>query len=160
VNVNDYIGERGEILFASLVTKWCDGKPWFTEVVFLGAKAEARDFSVCLIEPSSGIANFYVQVKATTTGYTGKGKKKKLNVQVDKEDVEKLKTVPGPAFVVGIDIEKEAGFILGITAKSTSISGVPVSNKLDCEAIKKLWDEVNDYWKAKNMTPITTKFSS
>jgi hypothetical protein len=160
VNVNDYIGERGEILFASLITKWCGGEPWFTEVLFLGAKAEARDFSVSLVSPDSGIATFFVQVKATTTGYSGSGSKAKLKVKVDKDDVEKLKTVPGPAFVIGIDIQNETGFILGITDKSKSISGIPVSNKLNCRAIKKLWDEVNDYWKAKNMTRTSSKFSS
>lgn len=101
-----------------------------------------------------------MQVKATTTGYRGKGRKKKLKVKVDKEDVEKLKTIPGPAFVVGIDIEKEMGYILGITDKSKSISGIPVANKLDCQALKKLWDEVNNYWAAKNMTPTSSKFSS
>jgi hypothetical protein len=160
VNINDYVGERGEILFASLITKWCYGKPWFAEVTFLGAKAEARDFSVSLIEPTSGIATLYVQVKATTRGYSGTGSKKKLKVKVEKKDVEKLKTVPGPAFVVGIDIKNEAGFILGITHKSKSISGVPVSNKLNCRAIKKLWHEVNAYWQVRDMTSTASQFSS
>ena len=160
MNLKDYIGERGEILFQSLITKWCDGAPWFTEVVFLGAKSEALDYSVKLIEPTDISAIFHVQVKATTTGYIGRGSKKKLNVKVVKKDVEKMKKSPIPVFVVGIDITNESGFILGITDKSKSISGVPVSNKLNCKAIKKLWNEVNDYWSARNVTPTSSKFSS
>ena len=79
-----------------LSQKWCDGKPWFTEVSFLGAKTEARDFSVSLIDPTGSIATFYVQVKATTKGYSGSGSKKKLKVKVDSEDVRKAKNGSGP----------------------------------------------------------------
>jgi hypothetical protein len=160
MNLLDYIGERGEALFPALITKWCDGEPWFTQVVFLGGKAETKDFMVNLIAPTCGDATFYVQVKATTTGYSGKGASRKLKVKVDKATVEKLKETPGPAFVVGIDIDKESGFIAGITsATKGAISGIPIRHPLNCRAIRKLWNEVNDYWNKKKMLPASSKFS-
>ncbi|MBY0512384.1 MAG: hypothetical protein K2P78_00545 [Gemmataceae bacterium] len=156
----DYIGERGEILVTAAITKWCDGEPWFTEVVFLGAKAEAKDFMVSLIAPSAGEATFFVQVKATTTGYTGTGAARKLRVKVGREAVQRLKAVPGPAYVVGVDIVAEAAFLLPITAATTGpINGIPTTHKLTCGTLKRLWQEVDDYWVARTTLPKTSAFS-
>jgi hypothetical protein len=159
MNIKDHIGERGEILFAALITKWCDGEPWF-HLVFQGEKAETKDFAVELIEPTTIAAVFYVQVKATRKGYTGKGANRKLNVKVSKKDVNKLKRSAGPAYVVGIDIEKECGFLLPITEDTTGpISGIPTRHPIECSLIKDLWAEVDDFWKHRDMLPKTSRFS-
>jgi hypothetical protein len=159
MNIKDYIGKRGEVIFPMLITKWCDGEPWF-DVVFLGEKAEAKDFLVHLIEPESGDAHFFVQVKATRSGYTGTGADEKLNVKVTKADVAKLKKVPAPAYVVGLDIVKECGFIIAITDATTgSISGITTRFRINCQVIKALWREVDAYWKARKMLATTSRFS-
>jgi hypothetical protein len=36
----DYIGKRGETIFAFLITKMCDGRFWL-DYTFLGGKAES-----------------------------------------------------------------------------------------------------------------------
>src|SRR4051794_21254682 len=110
MNVKDYVGKRGEILFCALITRWCDGEQWF-DPLFLGDKAETRDFIVHLIGPSTVAAAFHVQVKSPQQGYTGTGAKRRLNVKVSKEDVDRLKRSSAPAYVVGIDIVKECGFL-------------------------------------------------
>jgi hypothetical protein len=160
MDVKDYVGMRGEIVFPMLITRWCNGEPWFS-VVFLGEKAEAKDFLVNLIEPTSGDASFYVQVKATTQGYSGKGANRKLKVKVEAADVEKLKLVPAPAFVVGIDVHQDCGFLLAITGKTktAAISGLLTTHRLNCHLIKKLWKEVDEYWKQKKMLPTSSLFS-
>lgn len=159
MNLKDYIGKRGEIIFCMLITKWCEGEPWL-DVTFLGEKAETKDFMVNLIEPASGDAPFYVQVKATTTGYTGTGPDRKLNVKVTKEDVEKLKHSAGLAYVVGVDIQGECGYLMAITKDVTgAISGIPTKHRINCDLIKKLWKEVDNYWKARKMLPRTSQFS-
>ncbi len=156
----DYIGERGEILFTASITKWCDGEPWFTGVQFLGAKAEAKDFMVSLIGPTAGDATFFVQVKATTTGYSGSGATRKLRVRVGKQAVQKLKAVPGPAYVVGVDVTAEVAFLLPITSATAGpISGIPTKHKLTCRTLKALWREVDAYWSARRMLPTTSSFS-
>jgi hypothetical protein len=139
---------------------WCGGEPWF-DVVYLGEKAEAKDFMVNLIEPTSGDANFYVQVKSTKQGYSGKGASRKLKADVDKEDIEKLKKVPAPTFVVGIEIIGECGFIVAITQATTgAIWGIPTKHRINCHLIKSLWKEIDDYWNAKKMIATTSKFST
>ncbi len=159
MNIADYIGKRGEIIFSMLITRWCGGKPWF-DVVFLGEKAEAKDFMVNLIEPTCGDANFFVQVKATRQGYVGKSVTGKLKVNVEKEDIEKLKMVPAPTYVVGIDLIAECGFIVAITQSTAgAMWGIPTKHRINCRLIKSLWQEVDDYWKAKKMIASTSKFS-
>jgi hypothetical protein len=159
MNIKDYIGKRGEVIFPMLITKWCDGKPWF-DVVFLGEKAEAKDFLANLVVPESGDAHFFVQVKATRSGYTGTGADEKLNVKVTKADAAKLKKVPAPTYVVGIDIVKECGFIIAITDETTgSISGITTRSRINCQVIKALWREVDAYWKARKMLATTSRFT-
>jgi len=151
MNIQDYVGKRGERIFSVLITRWCDGTPWFDDV-FLGEKQPTKDFIVNLIEPTSGDACFYVQVKATRRGYVGTGADRKLIVRVSKKDVQKLRKAPGPAFVVGIDIDAERGFIVSINDSTKGgLNGISVRHPLNCHTIKKLWKEVDDYWKGRQM---------
>lgn len=159
MNIKDYIGKRGETIFKALITKWCGGRPWFDDI-FLGEKAETRDFLVNLIGPSVVASLFYVQVKSTRKGYTGKGANKKLKVSVTKEDVSKLKNSAGPAYICGIDIVNNCGFLFSITKTTRGpISGIPSRYRINCRTIRKLWKEVDDYWKNRDMLPGTSQFS-
>ena len=117
MNLKDSIGKRGESIFTVLITKWCDGHPWFIDT-FLGEKYETTDFMVELIEPTAGHAHFYVQVKSTRNRYTGRGASRKLDVSVTGEDVEKLRQIHAPVYVVGIDIDRLCGYIVAITEAS------------------------------------------
>src|SRR5579872_477240 len=98
MNNRDYIGKRGEALFLSMITDWCgEDEPWF-DAVHLGEKYQTKDFHVDLVNPTSGEANFYVQVKATRGKYSGEGQNRKLKVFVSKTSMQKLKRVPAPVF--------------------------------------------------------------
>ena len=159
MNLNDLKGERGENIFTVLITKWCSGHPFFTDS-FLGEKHETTDFLVELINPTCGHGHFYVQVKATTANYSGTGPSRKLDVQVTKDDVEKLKQIHAPCYVVGVDIENVRGYITAITQQNiVGISGILTRNSLTCANLKKLWKEVDDYWTAKSMLSASSKFS-
>ncbi len=152
MNLKDLIGKRGEDVFAYLIGEWCFGRMWFF-ADFLGAKGEALDHRVSLIAPSTFGAVFYVQVKSTTRGYSGQGAKRKLKVKVSKEDIRKLKTVPGPAFVAGIDINQKVGYLKAVTAKTPvrQLSGIPCDKPINCTNIRKLWREIDRYWRKRNM---------
>jgi hypothetical protein len=149
MNLNDLIGKRGEDLFRVMISKWCDGKPWF-EAMFQGDKAEPADFLVRLHWTTSGDATFYVQVKATRRGYSGKGDRRKLRVSVSRKDVKKLQALRVPVYVVGIDIDEEVGFVMAVPRVVTKgLSGVPVTYPINCETIRMLWDEVEAYTNAR-----------
>jgi hypothetical protein len=151
MNQRDHIGERGETIFAFLIGKKCSGRFWF-RCKFLGDKAETKDFTVYCIDPSCGEATFFVQVKATSKGYVGKGRKRKLRVNVSEKDVKKLKRVTGPAFIAGIDTEVEEGYLVSVTKHSPKkYSGIPCTHKINCTLIEKLWKNVERYWKQQNM---------
>ena len=149
MSLADWIGKRGESIFRVLISRWCDGHPWFDET-FLGEKQEAKDFIVKLIDSSTGDASFYVQVKSTRTGYRGSGFNRKLKVKVTRDDVEKRKELKLPAYVVGIDIDLVRGYLVAITQGTKGqISGIPIRKPLNCRTIKALWKEVDEYWKTR-----------
>ena len=101
-----------------------------------------------------------MQVKATSKGYTGKGKSRKLKANVSKKDVKKLQGVTGPAYIVGIDVETEEGYLVAVTKKSRShYSGIPCKHKIDCALIEKLWKDIEAYWVNRNMTATKSLFS-
>ncbi len=158
MNLKDYIGRRGESIFTVLITKWCDGHPWFIET-FLGEKHDTTDFMVELIEPTAGHAQLYVQVKSTRSRYTGRGAYRKLEVSITGKDVEKLKQIHAPVYVVGIDIERVCGYIAAITeASAGGIHGIPVRHSLNCRTLRALWKEVDDYWQAKTILARKSRF--
>lgn len=118
----------------------------------MGEKAEGLDFMVFLIEPTVFAACCFVQVKATKkkNRYSGVGRNRKILVQVKKKDVDKLKTMGMPAYVVGIDIETEKGYITAITAgMKKGIRSISTKHQLNCTTILKLWQEVEDYYQQK-----------
>ncbi len=158
MNKRDYIGKRGEAIFRYLITEWCDGEPWFDDN-FLGEKQPVKDFIVNLVEPTSGDAVFYAQVKATNGKYVGKGRERRLKVQLSKKDTAKLKKAPGPAFFVGIDIDSKKGYFVQLSAQSPeSFSSLPLRHRLNCRNIKKIWQKIDDYWKARSMLPDSSEF--
>lgn len=160
MNLQDQIGIRGEALFRKVITKWCDDRIWFVDT-FLGEKFQAKDYLVTLIDPTcGGDATFYVQVKATTQGYTGSGDSQKLRANVSADDIEDLKGANAPVYVMGVDIINEKAYLVGVTDLTGVLHGIPTTHLIDdCVAIKKLWNEVNDYWKARKMMLPNTQFS-
>lgn len=154
----DHIGHRGENIFRMLITRCCRGRYYFHET-FLGEKHEATDFSVELIGATRPLAQFYVQVKATTTGYSGAGRGRALNVAVTAEDMAKLRAAAGPAYVVGIDVPKERGYILAVDdASGGGLRGLPTRHPLHCGMIPGLWAEVDRYWIGRDMMLAGSKF--
>lgn len=156
MNKRDYVGARGEVLFMTMITDWCgEDEPWF-QAVHLGEKHPAKDFLVDLVNPPSGQANFFVQVKATRGKYTGRGPNRKLRVGVSKTGMKALKKVPAPVFVVGIDIDAGAGYVVHINETTgDTLPSIPLTHPLDCARIKEIWDYVEQYWAARNMLPKT-----
>jgi hypothetical protein len=147
----DIIGKRGEALFRVAITRFCGGKPWFDDT-FKGAKAEGLDFEVQLIDSSVFHANFYVQVKATarTNRYSGVGNRRKILVTLKAADAVKLGEMKVPVYVVGIDILSGKAYIKNIKAGATKgFTGISTRRPLNCRAIRKLWNEVEAFWKSR-----------
>lgn len=159
MNIRDWVGARGEYIFAVIITDWCDGRFWF-DGNFLGAKHPVKDFIVDLVDPkASSHAMFFVQVKSTRSNYRGSGASRKLSIRISKRDVLRLQGMAGPAYVVGIDIGSKQGFIKAITpGMTTGFSGIPTVHVLDCPGLIALWHEVDVYWALPSNRVLNTRF--
>ena len=147
----DLIGERGEALFRVAITRWCDGKQWL-RADFLGAKEEGLDFEVVLIDSTVFRAVCYVQVKATAKArrYSGAGNARRLMVRLLSADAKKLGTMKVPAYVVGIDVNSGAAYIRHVPAGAKKgFQGMSCRRPLNCKAIRRLWQEVEDFWNSR-----------
>lgn len=144
----DIIGERGEALFRVAITQWCGGEPWF-RVAFLGDKAEGLDFMVVPLETTVFEAMCFVQVKSTAkkVRYSGTGKARRLLVTLTKQDAMKLGTMKMPAYVVGIDVIEDKVYIRHVPyGTKKGFKSISVRSPLNCATIRRLWNEVNDFW--------------
>ncbi|MDQ2688369.1 MAG: DUF4365 domain-containing protein [Armatimonadota bacterium] len=140
----DSLGERGEAIFRLLITEF-DGasRPMFRPY-FLGDKWPAVDFIVELIGVSTAVPYFFVQVKATRSGYTQR--RSRLKVKVDAGDVAALAAHPAPTYIVGIDEEAKVGFLVSAKGRSTNLSSVSTQFPINAANRRLLWEEVKDYW--------------
>jgi hypothetical protein len=147
----DIVGKRGEALFRVIITRWCGGEQWFEET-FKGEKAEGLDFEVQLIGSSVFHANFYVQVKATAkpNRYSGSGNNHRISVRLRPSDAKKLGAMKVPAYVVGIDVLSGKAYIKNVKAGAAKgFTGISTRRPLNCKAIRKLWNEVEAFWKGR-----------
>ncbi len=75
-----------------------------------------------------------------------------MKANVSEKDVKKLKRVTGPAFIAGIDVETEEGYLVSVTKRSPKkYAGIPCTNKINCTLIEKLWKQAEKYWSNRNM---------
>jgi hypothetical protein len=147
----DLIGERGEALFRVAITRWCGGRQWL-RAVFLGEKEEGLDFEVVLIDSTVFRAVCYVQVKATAKAgrYSGTGNSRRLMVRLPNADAKKLGTMKLPAYVVGIDVISGAAYIRHVPAGAKKgFQGISCRRPLNCRAIRRLWQEVENFWNSR-----------
>ncbi len=147
----DDIGERGQWLFCLLMTQIGPGRkePYFRPR-FLGNKYPFFDYAVELVGNEAYF--FFVQVKATRQGYRQGGGERRLRVNVDRKDVQRMVASPIPSYVVGMDEPQELGYILSMNEQRRSgIGGLPARHLLDCGNLERLWQEVRYFWASRNM---------
>jgi hypothetical protein len=154
-NIKDALGQRGEIIFSVLISKFhSSGEPLFIPQ-FLGDKWPLVDFIVELVGAGSTVPYFFVQVRTTREGYTKKDKRLKVSVPAQK--VRLLALHPAPTYIAGIDEINEAGFIVSANGEHLKgMSSMSTAFPINTSNREALWNEVKDYWGK----PSTPKFSS
>jgi hypothetical protein len=146
----DDLGDRGHWLFCTLLTQPCPGRnvPYF-HPTFLGDKHPTFDFLVELVGSS---AYFFVQVKSTRQGYRGGRGNRRLRVNVDREDAQRMAASPIPAYVVGIDEPQGVGYLLSMNEpRQSGLGGLPTRHLLNCDNLQRLRQEVRNFWASRNM---------
>ncbi|HEV3446656.1 MAG TPA: DUF4365 domain-containing protein [Gemmataceae bacterium] len=149
--VADDIGDRGQWLFCLLMTQICPGRnePYFRPR-FLGDKHATFDYLVELV--GSEAYFFFAQVKSTRQGYRQGSGARRLRVNVDRQDVQRMVASPIPAYVVGIDEPQEVGYVLSMNEpRQAGLGGLPARHMLDYGNLQRLWQEVHNFWASRNM---------
>jgi hypothetical protein len=90
-------------------------------------------------------------VKTTPHGYNGKGKGKRLKVEVSRKDLDRLEQFPAPTYVFGIDQKAWAIYLLSANEYVPRLKDFPTTFPLTKTNMRRLWDEVSAYWAAREM---------
>lgn len=143
---HDDTGKRGENLCATFLTDFFGRNEPFFRLCFLGDKWPGFDFLVDLVGTGEATRFFLVQVRATRLGYT-KTAPIRLRIKVSSAEVRRILLCPIPAYIIGIDNEKEVGFLYSVRDNTQgSISSLPTTFPINCDNLKKLWEEVAAFW--------------
>jgi len=154
---SDAIGLRGEFIFAALITTFGSNGGRLFRPQFLGDKAHFVDFIVFLDEPDRTHLFFLVQVKATRAGYTSK--ERRLKVQISEQHIRELALCPAPTYVVGIDDEREVGYLVSVDGRSRSaLSSMSTSHPLNHNNRERLRQEVVDFWQQTSQSGLVSLF--
>ena len=144
----DDIGERGHLLLGLLLTDLCGRDAPYFRPRFLGDKYPTFDFIVEVVDHPAYF--FFVQVKATSKGYTRE--ERRLIVRLEQLDVDRMVACPAPTFLVGIDANQiGVGYLLSINEPRAHVASLTTKYKIDCLVLRDLRDEVVVYWRSRKM---------
>lgn len=149
---NNLIGERGErVLFLKLTTPVPPGGSLF-KPVSLGDKWPTADFYVELITDANPRPFFFVQAKATTTGYWQNPRR--LRVRLARKHEERLLRLQVPTYLVGIDETNDRAYIGSDHMRSpNAISSLRAAYPLTVKNLRRLYAEILGFWQANMVKP-------
>lgn len=152
-DLTDVVGSRGEQIFYLAATDYSEFIHPLFRPYFLGEKCPDVDFLVNLWG-ARGI--FFVQVKTTTSALTSNS----IEVRLTRKQRQKLMDLPGPTYLVGVQLPEKRCFIRSIHRSSeTGITTIALANELHAGNLKKLFDEVKAFWENGSYKPQQSCFS-
>jgi hypothetical protein len=161
IGISDFIGGRGEaIAFARLGRIWRDDAdlPYFWPH-YLGEKCETFDFLVELVDAGESTPFFFVQVKSTRKDFSKSQIPPRLQVQVSQKDVRRMVAFPAPTYVVGVHEGEERAFIVSVYgAMIEAIHSITTAHELTGETLRRLWQEVREFWEGRDMSRSASSF--
>jgi hypothetical protein len=126
---------------------------------FLGEKCETFDFLVELVDAGAKTPFFFVQVKTTRKEFTKTQTPPRLRVEVSEKDVRRMVAYPAPTYVVGVHEEEERAFIVSVHGTmSEAIPSITTAHELSGDKLRRLWDEVREFWRGWEMAENGTSF--
>jgi hypothetical protein len=145
-HMQNALGQRGEVLFYLLITKFYGRTQPIFRPQFLGDKWPTVDFVVELTNyPGNLIPYFFVQVKTTQQGYTKKNNR--LKVKIPASDMKRLSLFPAPTYIVGVDELSEQGYIVSANGEyNQAATSLSTRFPINRETQDLLWQEVIDFW--------------
>ena len=161
MGITDFVGGRGEAIAFAHLTRACRNDtdlPYFWPH-FLGEKCETFDFLVELVDAGEKTPFFFVQVKTTRKEFTKNQTTPRLRVEVSEKDIRRRVAYPAPTYVVGVHEGEERAFIISVHGTmSEAIPSITTAHELTCETLRRLWDEVREFWQGHEMAQPASSF--
>jgi hypothetical protein len=152
MGISDFIGGRGEAIAYAHLSRVCREQVPYFWPHYLGEKCETFDFLVELVDAGENTPFFFVQVKTTRKDYTRAQTPPRLRVEISEKDVRRMSAFPAPTYVVGVHEEEERAFVISIHGDMRqAIPSMTTRHELTSDTLKLLWDEVRQYWQARDM---------
>ncbi len=158
MNLSDVIGKRGDATVQRQLLSYFGGlRPLFTPT-FLGDKFPTFDLLVQLFEPPTTDAFFFAQVKTTRQGV--RSRSRTLPVQLDRARVASALRFRVPSYLLSVDDLAEVVYVTAIDGRlSGGVAAVPTTRPLDAANARRLWDEVESFWKGVRRRRARSHFS-
>jgi hypothetical protein len=157
-DLRDVTGNRGESILELCLTDYRQfDRPLFS-LSFLGEKWPVADYYVELKSVPRRRPYFFVQCKATSSvGALDGGS---IRISATKRDVERLLQMPGPTYILGVHEPTQRVFVKGVHAgiARKGIKKISVSNELTPENLRRLYNEVKEYWSSTGHKPAKSVF--
>jgi hypothetical protein len=156
MHLKDVTGSRGEKIAELELTNNDKSNPPRFRTVFLGEKWPTLDLYVELDLVKGQRPFFFVQCKSTSTALS----RKSIRVRLSKSDVQKLRHVPGPTYLIAVHEPTRKAFLKAVHAKTpiSGIGSVSTKNELNLKSLKKLHAEVVTFWKKSKSKPVASVF--
>ncbi len=146
----DYIGKWGEQLFGGLIMDYFGRDMPYFDPLYTDGVFETLDYYVELVGAPARY-HFWVSVKSTNKGYTKVRGQRRLTVQVNREDVDRLVSFPAPTYVVGIYPFHREAYILSVNEPRGPINHLTTAYPLNQANMERLWEEVHGFWEQRDM---------
>jgi hypothetical protein len=125
---------------------------------YLGEKGQLFDFLVELVGAGEKTPFFFVQVRSTRKDFT-RQVPPRLRVEVSQTEVRRMVAYPAPTYVVGVHEVQERAFAIAVHgAMGEAIASITTAHELDGETLRRLWQEVRDFWQGRDMTRPVSSF--
>jgi Domain of unknown function (DUF4365) len=161
MGMSDFIGGRGEAIAFACLTRFCRSDsdlPYFWPH-FLGEKCETFDFLVELVDAGESTPFFFAQVKTTRKEFTKTQTPPRLRIEVAEKDVRRMAACPAPTYVVGVHEPEGRAFLVGVqAAMSGAIPSITTAHELTSDTLRRLWDEVREFWRTREMSQPASSF--
>ncbi|HEY2858634.1 MAG TPA: hypothetical protein VGJ21_09475 [Terracidiphilus sp.] len=158
-DLNEVMGFRGEkILELGLTDYQTFAQPLFRPG-FLGDKWPSVDFYVELLHVQGRKPFFLAQAKSTAGALSPHDRA--IRISSKKKDIAGLLQIPGPTYIFGIHEPSRRVFVRSVHRGTPvrAITRIPMSHELTPRNLRKLYDEVQAFWKSPNHKPQSSVFA-
>jgi len=157
--LRDVTGFRGEKIVELCLTDYATfSRPLFRPG-FLGDKWPAVDFYVELTGLRGRRPYFLVQSKATSG--TLRKRADSLRISSTRRDVERLLEIPGPTYILGVHEPSRRVFVKSVHEgiAKRAVTRIQLANELTSDNLRRLYEEVRDYWRTTRHKPGSSVFT-